>query len=114
MTHQAVMRLRLALIIGALAAVYLLALTASTRFGLSQGLAELSGSAGNLHSSISYTADLPLVLGVVDQASLPVTLSVVAPRATPVPARQQPAKQPTQQQAQQQPAPAPASTGKHH
>ena len=56
-------RIRPALALGFAAGVYLLALTASTRFGLGLGMDQLTGAAGVVRSGADYGADLPTVLG---------------------------------------------------
>ena len=63
------------------AALYLLALTASTRFGLGLGLEELGGAAAAIRAGVSYEADFPAQLGA----------GVLAPGAagSPKPARRQ-------------------------
>jgi hypothetical protein len=44
------------------AAIYLLALTATTRFGLSLGMDQLTDAAGVVQSGVSYGADVPAEL----------------------------------------------------
>ena len=57
-------RLRTVLVFSISAGVYLLALTASTRFGLGVGLEQFTGSAGVVRPGVSYSADTPIGLGL--------------------------------------------------
>ena len=59
-------RLRLSLALGCVAFGYLLALSLSTRFGLGVGLDQLSASPGSIRSSISYAADMPLIVAALE------------------------------------------------
>jgi len=77
-------RLRLSLALGCVAFGYLLALSLSTRFGLGVGLDQLSASPGSIRSSISYAADMPMIVAQLE----PTMTSAVQVASAPAQAAQ--------------------------